>query len=203
MLGIGAKITPAREFTPEQRLFLSLEREKGTKYSELCKLFKTKWCNKQPPSRNCLWNIINKLKTFHTLQNRRPNVSGRPRTARTDENVDAVRELLADEKDRNPDDVGSSCRRNDLDISKSSFSRITKFDLKLHPYKLLRLQKVTPHHAQLRVQMGRILSRKTKAWFETLCVSDEAWFTLGGACLQQTEYCGLLTNGGGYPTSLV
>ena len=93
MIGIGAKITPAREFTPEQRLFLSLEREKGTKYSELCKLFKTKWSNKQPPSRNGLWNIINKLKTFHTLQNRRPNVSGRPRTARNDENIDAVREL--------------------------------------------------------------------------------------------------------------
>ena len=27
MIGIGAKITPAREFTSEQRLFLSLERE--------------------------------------------------------------------------------------------------------------------------------------------------------------------------------
>ena len=48
MIGIGAKITPAGEFTPEQRFFLSLEREKGTKYSELCKLLKTKWSNKEP-----------------------------------------------------------------------------------------------------------------------------------------------------------
>ena len=121
-----------------------------------------------------------KLSQHHTLLDRRPKNSGRPSTARNQDNIEAVRELLESECDREPDEIGSSSRRNDLNLSKSSFNRITKHDLKLHPYRLLRLQKATPQHVQLRVKMGRLLSRKTKPWFGNLCVSDEAWFTLGG-----------------------
>ena len=177
---MGAKVTPDREFTPEQRLFLCLEKEKGAKYSETVELFKVKWPGKEPPTRQGLHVMRKKLHAFQTLQDRRSTASGGSKTVRTPANITAVNNLLSEENERNPDDIGSSCRRNDLNLSKSSFSRITKHDLKLHPYKLLRLQKVTPHHAFLRLKMGRILARKTKAWFATLCVSDEAWFTLGG-----------------------
>ena len=42
MIRIGAKLTPGTEFTSEQGLFLCLEKGKGIKYSNLCRLFKNK-----------------------------------------------------------------------------------------------------------------------------------------------------------------
>ena len=95
------------------------------------------------------WQMRKKLWRHQTLQDKRTSASGGSKSVRTPENIAAVREHLSDEENRNPDELRSSSRRNDLNLTKSTFSRITKYDLKLHPYKLLRLQKATPHHAQI------------------------------------------------------
>ena len=68
------------------------------------------------------------LRTWARL-NRNSGHSGHPRTGRSQENIDRVQELLAD----NP--RGVSSRRNGLGISQSSFVRIVKDDLKWHPCK--------------------------------------------------------------------
>ena len=54
------------------------------------------------------------------LFDQRKGKSGRRITVRTQENIQSVQNLLESEKDRRPDQPGSSCRRNMLDISKSS-----------------------------------------------------------------------------------
>ena len=58
---MGAKVTPDREFTPEQRLFLCLEKEKGAKYSVTVELFKVKW----PGKEQGLHVMRKKLHAFH------------------------------------------------------------------------------------------------------------------------------------------
>ena len=55
--------------------------------------------------------------------------SGRRRTERTQENINLLQEKLIE-------DPRISARKNGLDISKSSFNRITKRDLKWYPYKM-------------------------------------------------------------------
>ena len=51
------------------------------------------------------------------------------RTERTLENINLLQEKLID-------DPSISAGMNGLDISKSTFDRITKHDLKYHPYKM-------------------------------------------------------------------
>ena len=55
--------------------------------------------------------------------------SGRRRTERTQKNINLLKEKLIE-------DPRISVRKNGLDISKSTFNRITKNDLKQHPYKM-------------------------------------------------------------------
>ena len=94
---MGAKVTPDREFTPEQRLFLCLEKEKGAKYSETVELFKVKWPGKEPPTRQGLHVMRKKLHAFQTLQDRRSTASGGSKTVRTPANITAVNNLLSEE----------------------------------------------------------------------------------------------------------
>ena len=126
-----------RELTVEQRLFLALQKEKGVLYPQIISQFSEKWPNKLPPTRSGVYKIWKKLHNHHTLETRRKGHSGRSRTARSAANIQAVKEALEAEVGRKPDEIGSSSRRNNLDISKSSFNRITRKDLKLVPYKIL------------------------------------------------------------------
>ena len=88
--------------------------------------------------------------------------------------------IFLNESGRKPDEIGSSARRNSLGLSKSTFNRITRNDLHLTPYKILKHQKLTPQNEAARLEMGRFLSNRPNSYFERLSVSDEAWFSLGG-----------------------
>ena len=82
----------------------------------------------------CCFNFKNiqkfqKYSNAGTSLNLNKENSGRRRTTRTEENIAAIRALL----EENP---RVSARRNPIDISSSSFNRITKFELRWHPYKM-------------------------------------------------------------------
>ena len=62
---------------------------------------------------------------------------------RTASNIAAVGRSLQRAAIRKPGKPGHCVRRHSELIYKSSYNRITKIDLKLKPYKVLRLQKVT------------------------------------------------------------
>jgi hypothetical protein len=47
---MGDQDQPDREFTPEQRLFVCLELEKGSKFPQMVKDFTEKWPGKKPPT---------------------------------------------------------------------------------------------------------------------------------------------------------
>ena len=69
--------------------------------------------------------------------------SGRKVRVRTASNIAAVGRSLQRAATRKPSNHGPSARSHSELISKSSYNRITKIDLKLKPYKVLRLHKVT------------------------------------------------------------
>ena len=69
--------------------------------------------------------------------------SGRKVRVRTASNIAAVGRSLQRAATRKPGKPGPSARRHSELISKSSYNRIIKIDLKLKPYKVLRLCKVT------------------------------------------------------------
>ena len=168
-----------REFSSAEKMFVCNLKIAGEKYPNICKLFTEKF-GKSPPNRQGANKMVQKLRNKFTVHDLRKGRSGRKFTVRTPANIASVRRSLERAATRAPGVPGPSARRHDQDIKKSSFNNITKKDLKLKPYKILRLHQVTNQQTTARLKMGRLLARKPNSWFENLCVSDEAWFTLSG-----------------------
>ena len=78
----------AYQFTLDQRLWIALEKEKGTNTSLIKAQFSIKWPGKAPPaSKNTIYRIWKKLKNTHTVQNLNKGRSGRKRSGRSEENL--------------------------------------------------------------------------------------------------------------------
>ena len=89
-------------------------------------------------------------------------------------NIGTVRRAL----NRNPD---MTARRNTLpNHSKSSFNRITKYELKWHPYKIQRRHKLLDGDFQRRVMFCQLLNTRPQRFLSELIVGDEAKFRLDG-----------------------
>ena len=74
------------------------------------------------PIKMTIWKKFKKYKTEGSSLNLNKYRPGRRRTERTQENIDLQENLIQDPR--------ISARRNGLDVSKSTFNRITKRDLK-------------------------------------------------------------------------
>ena len=72
-----------------------------------------------------IYKNVKKKKTEESSLNLSIDRSGRRRTERTQKNIDLLQESPIE-------DPRISARNNDLNISKSTFNRITKSDLKWH-----------------------------------------------------------------------
>ena len=136
------------QFTPEERNFLVLTyakyKGKANSIKNVLLEFKEKFPNsdKAPHKSTILrmWVKQNKAFTVHNLNSKNSpgeSHSGRPRTAITPENIQAVQEMLYKDADKKADDPNvNSCRRNELGLSASSMCRIVKQELKYHCYRL-------------------------------------------------------------------
>ena len=96
------------------------------------------WPGIPAPSARTIRKNYAKYREHGTSLNMNKEHSGRPKTARSEQNVERVRRSLQ----RNG--VVSS-RRNGMNISRSSFSRIVKQDLRFHPYVLIERQELLPN----------------------------------------------------------
>ena len=76
-----------------------------------------------------IWKNAKKYKTEGSSLNLNNDTSGCRRTERAQENINHLQEKLIE-------DPRISARKNSLGISKSTFNRITKRELKWHPYKM-------------------------------------------------------------------
>ena len=175
----GGDQNQRREFSPLERMFICEWKMKGKKYPNIARLFSEKF-GKSPPTRDGAHKMLTKLTTQGTVMTTRKGNSGPKFKVRTARNIELVRKALERASTRTPGQPGPSARRHTGNISKSSYNRITRKDLRLKPYKIMRLHKVTDQQTAARMKMGRLLARKPAHWYRNLCVSDEAWFTLSG-----------------------
>ena len=127
-----------RELTDEQRLFLALGPEKGWSNARTIQEFSTVFPDRQPPGRGTVSKLHQKLLREKTVKNCRKGRSGHPITVCTPFNIQWVESILETEVDRIPGQPGSSARRNPTNLAPSTFNKISKKILKLHPQGTLR-----------------------------------------------------------------
>ena len=93
-----------------------------------------------------------------TGSNKNKGGSGRPRTATSVANQDAVASEIA----ANPSTKFNSARKlsRRLSISRTSIRRILKRDLRLFPYKMKKRQELKPEHIKKRLKMCKAFKRR-------------------------------------------
>ena len=137
---------PRQQFTRDQRNFLALEyhKNKGKKCfkEQVLDAFVAKFPGVRRPSKNQMRNVWQKQIKNGTVNNCNSKsspgetYSGRPKTARSPPNIQAVKDKCDRDAQKVMGDPNvspvSSARRNGLFpiISKSSFSRIIKLDIR-------------------------------------------------------------------------
>lgn len=93
--------------------------------------------NRTVPSRNTILRWVESLRRRGELNNRRPR--GAPRTVRTPENVERVRQAFLRSPTRSARKHAAALR-----LSDRSVRRILHMDLRFHPYKLAIVQQLQP-----------------------------------------------------------
>ena len=100
--------------------------------------------------------------------------SVRPKSSRTENNINAVKELISSQKDK----PGTHATPNEIskmmDIPRTSIRRIIAEDLKLQPFKKIKGQRIDTKSKEKRIERCPNLLRVfTKQVLETAFFSDE------------------------------
>ena len=136
--------------------------------------FNRRFPNSRVPHRATILKNVNKYKAYGTSRNRNKEASGHPRTARSQANVQLVTQALQQ-------DPNASARRNNVpNLSKSSFNRITKRDIKWHPYKMNIRHKLEPQDNARRIQYCQWLLQQRHNFMNNIVIGDEAVFQMNG-----------------------
>ena len=183
---------PAKQFTPEQRnlLCLAYERHKGKARGTMNvqEEFRLKYPESKVPLQSTIyriWQKQNRVFTVHNLNSKSSpgeTFSGRPRSAITPENIQAVQDMLDRDCEKEYDDPSiNSCRRNELGIDRSTMSRIIKQHLHYHCYKMIKCQALLDTDLDRRRRFATyILNNLTEEDMLNTAFSDEATFTMDG-----------------------
>ena len=166
--------------TPEQRWFVVKHHSEGLSWEQIGTQWQLSYPDRNPPAVRTMKTLVAKMDQHHTLQDLRKGRSGRKRSVRTPFNIQWVLTILNDDMLSIPGDRVNSARRNQIQMNKSSWNRITKTDLQMHPYRVVRRQRLKLRHKQERLTMGQFLTQQPQAYFDNLSCSDEAYFTLNG-----------------------
>ena len=86
---------------------------------------------------------------------------------------------------------GVSCRRNPVNITKSSFHNIVKEDLQWHPYKIHIVQKLEPRDYERRLRFCRWFAQQSRnvRFMPSIVIGDEAIFQMNGTVTTQNVRC--------------
>ena len=144
----------AQFLTVEQRTFL-VQRYLETKDCNIVLgEFAQRFPGRNPPKKSTITKNVQKFLRYGTTKNLHKDRCGRPRTARTAANTQAVQNELQN----NPQ---ASCRRNNLYLSPSSFHRIAHLDLRFHPFKMHKRHALKQADYQRRLRFAQ--------WFSNSC----------------------------------
>ena len=143
--------------------------------------FQQNFPNRNPPDKTTIWRLVKKYENHATSLNLNAKNSGRPRTGRSDDNID----LVQTELENNPD--GVSCRKNGVGLPPATFNRICRLDLKWHPYRLQHRHELKPEDYDRRLNFARWLINKVRNpnFMSQLVIGDEAGFSMNGKVSSQ------------------
>lgn len=133
---------------------------------------------KTSPDPKTLREVVMKFRTEGTVHNLNKKRSGRPKTVRTVENVDAVRQSVTQSPNK-------SLRRRsqELGLTRATTHRILRQDLNCFPYKIHIKHKLTDTDKVARVAMCNWFNEKMERdqdWIKHVWFTDEAHFHLAG-----------------------
>ena len=129
--------------------------------------------NEFPMRRPSHIKLILKFHRLGTVYNQNAGYSGRLRTARTPESIDRVQQALA----KNP---CLSSRRNDLELSQTTFNEITRIDLAYHPYRMRIRHALENRNRQRRIDYSNLLIEqfRDENFLNKIVIVDEAAFSM-------------------------
>ena len=164
------------QLTSEQRVFVITTYTLTQSVTEVQNAFRIRFPDRNPPDKKTILKNLQKYQTTGTSLNRNKGNSGRRRTARSEENVAAVRDLL-EETPR-----GVSARRNHVEVSKSSFNRITRLDLRWHPYRMHVRHELLPDDLPRRLRYAQWFNQRCRNpnFLQSIIIGDEAGFAING-----------------------
>ena len=140
-------LAPARfQYTPEERNMMLMAYTKYKGNRNVTRLVQEEFREQFPlqkvPLQSTIYRIWRKQNFAYTVHNLNsevspgPSHSGRPRTVTIPENIQAVKDMLDRDCEKENDDPDiNTCRQNELGLTKTTMSRIIKHHLHYHCYK--------------------------------------------------------------------
>lgn len=162
------------QFTPQQRVFLVTEYARTHSVTTVLRSYRRQFPNVRCPTRPTVYANVRKYRNTGTSQNLNKGHSGHRRTGRSPQNIQAVQEALQQQQDGRR----ISSRRNGLGMAQSTFNRITRLDLRLHPYQMIRRHELFPGDPPRRIAFCNWLLARPPRFLEDFCIGDEAAFSL-------------------------
>ena len=164
------------QFTKQQRAYLVTEYARLNNVAHVLRRFRQQYPNVRCPARNTVYSNVLKYQREGTSCNLNKGRSGRLRTARNVENVVAVRQVLQHQGEHHR----VSCRRNGLGMTSATFNRITRLDLRYHPYQMIKRHQLLAGDFARRLRFCQWLNGHAPRFLETLLIGDEAGFAMNG-----------------------
>ncbi|KAF2347128.1 Protein of unknown function DUF4817 [Trinorchestia longiramus] len=117
------------QLTKEQRIFIVLEFKATKSCEQVRRAFNEKFPQRNSPHKKTVYRTVRKFIERGSIVNRNEGNLGRTITQRTEDNITIVRQLITE----NP---RTSVRCNESGLRKTTFQRILKKDIRVHPYKM-------------------------------------------------------------------
>ena len=138
----------------------------------------------QVPSKHAIKTWIKNSEETGSALKKKP--TGRPRSARTPQNIEAVCVSVLRSPRRSVHKLAAAVR-----LSQECVRRIFHVDLKFHPYKLQIVQELKENDHQLRIEFCQQIMtniNKDNEFLDKLWISDEAYFHLTGYVNMQNHH---------------
>ncbi|KAF2362035.1 Protein of unknown function DUF4817 [Trinorchestia longiramus] len=159
------------QLTKEQRTFIVLEYETTKKCEQVRRAFNETFPERNSPDKKTVYRTVRKFNEHGSISNRYKGNSGRKIIQRTENNIAIVQRAITE----NPT---TSVRRNETNLSQSTFHRILKKDIRLHPYKMQIKHELLPCDYVRRREFCNWFISKDQRFTERLVVTDEAAFSM-------------------------
>ena len=170
-------ITAMERLTIQQRVkVIEAYYENGRSNKKTFRALRSVFGHHKRPTESAIGKIVKKFEETGSVAD--VKTSSRARLRRSDENIDAVRQSVAE----NPN-TSIRHRAQELSISATTLHRILTKDLSLHAYKIQLTQELKPDDHLKRLTFANWVHEQRQAnvdFSQKILFSDEAHFHLGG-----------------------